>query len=432
MSEKKTHKPKFFQLAVMEELVKAVPFLQTQHQQMKESAKEKLGYHWNEVVQNILFNRYVKPDEKLLARYRTLLKQYRQEKKARKAAKKAKKGQAGPAAPLPPPPPIVNAKGEVDTRLTTEQTTNGAGYSYETPNFVSPSSSAFKQQSTRMAQMVGATLLGESTTQPITSTPLSMSPAAQALCNSDHVNWLFESYFSTTGTSDQPASQARLDEIKRDNERSAAAQLKQAGTQEREFTQKLDDGSLTIPVTDEHPKVDPLRDQMENATEDAAKHVRLNRGLNSLDQTLIGQPNLPKSLLDRYREQAGEQAFKDSEEKLKQYRKEPPQALPPGRMELVKEGWLVGKDPQGGLHRFEATSLRFVDELPAQVTRLELRGLANGQALLREGHDFYVSLDNNEFLCIPLDKAPAPAPVRLDRRLYEQLQRQTTYKSRAR
>lgn len=433
MSKKTPKKPKLFQLTAMERLVEVVPFLENKRQQLEDKVRPLLGYHWNEVVQNILFNRYVKPNQKLLGRYQILLHQYRQERAVHKANKASKKLAQPAAAELPAElsaptqsaRPTVGADGKVDTRLTNEQTTGGAGYSYETPNFLSPSSGAFRRQSKSMAHLVGATLLENTTIQ----FPYPMTPAAELLCNPQHLDWLLENYFSSTGGGGQATSQLRLNEIKTENERSAAAQLKQAVSQERKFSEKLSDGSTQVKVTDEVEGVDPIRPQMENATKALTKRVALNRDLNELDQTLIAQPDLPKTLLDRYREQAGDVAFEASLEKVKQYRKENPSDRPPGRTQIVKESWLVGKDTQGNLHRFDAGTLRHVNELPQNVTRLETRGLANGQALLRESHEFYVNLADNDFMCIPLNQAPAPAPARIDRALHAHLKQLVNYRS---
>ena len=43
------------------------------------------------------------------------------------------------------------------------------------------------------------------------------------------------------------------------------------------------------------------------------------------------------------------------------------QALPAGRTELIKESWLVGKDPVGQLRRFNTSELEMVSELPANT-----------------------------------------------------------------
>jgi hypothetical protein len=429
MSEKKPHKAKLFQLVVMNQLVEVTPFLDTQYEKLKDGAQEKLGYHWNEVVQNVLFNRYVKPNPKLLATYRVLLQQHRREKarnevlgkgnhgKAKKVVD-AQKVAAGTVAapPAPEPTPIVDRRGHVDTRLTAESDTASVGGSYETPFFLASNKRAAHHNALTMASMVGATLLesapmasqqSEATTSPLTGT-----------------SQLNAFVLLLEAALDQPQSQARLDEIKRANEASAKEQFKQTADQNLHFTEKLADGSATVAVTSELPPVDPTR----RPDSDEEKHIRLNRGLNALDQTLIGQPKLPKTLLDRYREQAGA-AFKGSEEKVAQYRKDQPEALPPARTQIVKESWLIGRDTQGELHRFGLSELRHVDQVPAGAERLELRALANGHGVLREAHEFYVNLPSKEFMCVPLAQAPLPAPARIDRKLFEFLQHHTYYQS---
>lgn len=512
MAEPKVKKPKLFQLSVMNELVKQNSYLQAQYDRLSNNAEDKYGYHWNEVIQNIIFGRFVKPDEQLKAQYDVLALKHKREKKSKKKAKKAKKAAKAPAdQPAAPLPPIVSPTGVVDTRLA-EQSTGGASYSYETPFFLAPDAQGAAKHSQKMADAAGATLMQENTQadpaalynsldlpakqllyrlssapfgyqsfaetamssvlagvkkpsinalKPLltldlagetrltsgeagfqitelgkaalaqssssnnASSPMQESPQARALHDPEMLDYLFEQYFQTGENALRPSSQVRLDELKKENEKSAKEQLQHAAEQNIDFTEKLDDGSLASkPVLDEEG-VDSAR----RPSKEEEKHVRLNRGINVLDQTLIAQPKLEKNLLDRYREQAGAE-FKNSEEKAAQYAKDKPENIEPAKVTVIKEGThLVGRLENRDLYPFDAAQTVEVSALPAGAQRLETRGLANGHGLLRESYEFYVDLPNNQVVRIPSAQAPAPEPVRMKRSTFEQLQHVTFYKS---
>lgn len=62
-------KRKIFKLAAMKDLVAQSPFLQGKYDKLAINAAEKFGYHWNEVIQNVLFNKYVQTSPKLKEKY---------------------------------------------------------------------------------------------------------------------------------------------------------------------------------------------------------------------------------------------------------------------------------------------------------------------------------------------------------------------------
>ena len=63
-------KKKIFNLAKMETLVFADPKLSAKYDEMAENGAEKFGYHFNETIQNILFNDYVLNSSKYLQKYK--------------------------------------------------------------------------------------------------------------------------------------------------------------------------------------------------------------------------------------------------------------------------------------------------------------------------------------------------------------------------
>jgi hypothetical protein len=63
-------KKKIFSLAKMEALVFSDPKLSAKYEEMAENGEEKYGYHYNETIQNILFNDYVLNSPKYLQKYK--------------------------------------------------------------------------------------------------------------------------------------------------------------------------------------------------------------------------------------------------------------------------------------------------------------------------------------------------------------------------
>ena len=76
-SSKKTKKREFksrktFSLKAMEELVNQVSFLKTEYDKLAVNAQETLGYHYNEILNILLYHQYVKTDKKLFNRYKKI------------------------------------------------------------------------------------------------------------------------------------------------------------------------------------------------------------------------------------------------------------------------------------------------------------------------------------------------------------------------
>jgi hypothetical protein len=396
-------KQKLFQLPVMTQLIDGNSFLEREYEKFKQGAEDRLGYHWNEAVQIMMFNRYVKENPKLLRTYKRLLATHRKEKEAEERAGGKKKKKGGNTDSLPPTetPAIVDPLGRVDTRLTLESSTGDGGVgAYETPFFLATPDS-FARHWRQKSGEDGIHYVTEAHTPQTMTTPLT---ALEDLLQRTQL--LSEAEGLTT-------AQQQTASIKKENERLAAEDTRRvAQEQARNFSEKLDDGSQQVKVDSEVDAVDNSRP----ATDKQQKHLDLNRGMNELDRALVAQPDLDKDILDRYREQAGQTMFKDSEAKVDQYQKEDPSARPAGRTEVIKEMWQCGRTAEGTLHRFDAGQTRQVSELPADAVRLELRGQANGEPLLRESYEFYVDLTNQQYLRIPIEQAPAPEPMRVNAR----------------
>ncbi|MFA5207098.1 MAG: DUF3008 family protein [Candidatus Paceibacterota bacterium] len=76
-------KKKIFSLAKMEALVFSDPKLSAKYDEMAENGEEKYGYHYNETIQNMLFNDYVLNSPKYLQKYKQAIPK---EKKRRDAS----------------------------------------------------------------------------------------------------------------------------------------------------------------------------------------------------------------------------------------------------------------------------------------------------------------------------------------------------------
>jgi hypothetical protein len=63
---------KTFSLKSMEELVDRVAFLKTKYDTLAVNAQEKLGYHYNEILNILLFHKYVKSNKKLFDMYKKI------------------------------------------------------------------------------------------------------------------------------------------------------------------------------------------------------------------------------------------------------------------------------------------------------------------------------------------------------------------------
>ncbi len=69
MELKESLRKKLFKLSAMNDLVEESPFLQGKYNKLSINAEEKFGYHWNEVIKNVLFNKYVQTNAKLKDKY---------------------------------------------------------------------------------------------------------------------------------------------------------------------------------------------------------------------------------------------------------------------------------------------------------------------------------------------------------------------------
>ena len=70
--ERAKSKKRDFNLSAMKQLIDENGFLKSKYDKLSVNAEERFGYHWNEVICNVLYNKYVKNDPKILERYKAL------------------------------------------------------------------------------------------------------------------------------------------------------------------------------------------------------------------------------------------------------------------------------------------------------------------------------------------------------------------------
>ena len=143
VKKRKKRKKRLFKLSAMNKLVDENSFLKNKYDKLSAGAEEKLGYHWNEVVQNILFNKYVKPEETLMSRYLEIKRrdeaEHDQEKAniSHPAVDKQTHKHDPPvdaevaAVVAPVAPPVAAPSDEIDTRITTESTDTMSAGNYQ-------------------------------------------------------------------------------------------------------------------------------------------------------------------------------------------------------------------------------------------------------------------------------------------------------------
>ncbi len=88
-------KKKLFKLSAMKQLVDDNTFLKSKYEKLAQPTpdggpEERFGYHWSEVIHNVLFNKYVKNDPNMFEKYKLIKIQKDQESEEAKRKKKEK------------------------------------------------------------------------------------------------------------------------------------------------------------------------------------------------------------------------------------------------------------------------------------------------------------------------------------------------------
>jgi hypothetical protein len=126
---RKKLKKRDFNLSAMKELIEKKTFLNAKYDKLAINAEERFGYHWNEVICNVLYNKYVKKDPKLLDEYREIKLKKEREKEKIKVVTTIK--DVRPDIPVSQPTPQIANIEPIKTQSTTqpikEMTSSGGG-----------------------------------------------------------------------------------------------------------------------------------------------------------------------------------------------------------------------------------------------------------------------------------------------------------------
>lgn len=138
---KRNFKKRDFNLSAMKELILKKSFLKARYDKLSVGAEERFGYHWNEVICNVLYNKYVKNEPELLKEYQALkikherLKDIAKGKLLKKEIEKNNISQHPSLENEPtvkPIEPIAKSK-EISSKELTETTTSASSGAYSTP-----------------------------------------------------------------------------------------------------------------------------------------------------------------------------------------------------------------------------------------------------------------------------------------------------------
>lgn len=118
-------KKRDFNLSAMKELIEKKTFLNAKYDKLAINAEERFGYHWNEVICNVLYNKYVKTNPELLDEYRQIKLKKEREKEKIKVISTIK--DIRPDIPVPQPTPQIANIEPIKTQPIKEMTSSGGG-----------------------------------------------------------------------------------------------------------------------------------------------------------------------------------------------------------------------------------------------------------------------------------------------------------------
>jgi hypothetical protein len=424
-------KKRLFKLGAMNELVKQNQFLKSKYDNLSVDAEEKLGYHWNEVVQNILFNKFVKPNKKFMKRYMSIkLEVERHEGKATAGTSDtvnnhptqmetpAEPQNAAPAPeisiPYDPAAPIDTRVVQEDEEIMQEMDTASAGnYSYETPAFGFPGT--MEQFKAKWAKKNAAS--GVNKDLKIIKTdkePKTMGVnESKNLINLNELNDLFSDYFEVGGMlaeDKKPDALIQLDRIHAETKKNTLGYMKTVKSQTttppvespvetagEDFEKILDEGGENKMSNKDIPKHHP--------TDEENEFVELSRGGNLLDRVIQGQDKsnpLSPEFKKRMEDQAGKENVAAAEKKNKLRNDVPkPQTV---RVQSLQENVTIDAMYRLNAMRnrvsliFESQTAKEITQKSNDLTPLVTEGLGNSKDALAlcESYDFFLNANTNE------------------------------------
>lgn len=419
-------KKRLFKLGAMNELVKQNQFLKSKYDNLSVDAEEKLGYHWNEVVQNILFNKFVKPNEQFMKRYLGIKVEIEHHEGKNQTGNsdtvnnhptqmQSLENPTEPAAELEIP---YDPAAPIDTRIVQEMDTGDAGnYSYSTPAFGFPGTMAqFKSQ---WAKKNAASVNHDLKIIKTDNEPKTMGMnETKNLINLNELNDLFSEYFEVKDTlaeEKRPDALIQLDRIHAETKKNTLGYMK-----------TVKDQTLTPPIDSPVDEAGDVfekildkggDDKMSNKdiprhipTDEENEFVEMSRGGNLLDRVIQGQDKtnpLTPEFKKRMEDQAGKEAVATAEKKNKLRNDVPKPAMT--RVQNLQEGDTTKAIMIDALYRpnahrdrvpfiFESHEATQISHKGENQFLLETMGMGNSTAALAlcESFDFYINATTNE------------------------------------
>ncbi len=451
----KKHKKKkrLFKLSAMNELVDQVKFLANKYDELKEGAEEKLGYHWNEVVQNIIFNRFVKPNKELMKRYYTIKRNLEHtegtgvsktgiEKEktdhgvgddSDKGEETKSKGDSEGTEDAPPPEPepadyntsdnIIDINAPVDTRVTAESTTTASAgnYSYETPKaFFEGNMGDFLKywkKRNKKHKLDYLTIIkpnAEAHTQGVEAFKMikeNKMEEKDLFANPAAMADLFENYFGVTpeavsvalNEEKQPDAITQINRVTAETKKEATGYQKEL--KDRGIVMKKNaDGSETF----EHKyDNDSLKKEKPAANKELDEFIDLRLGTTTPLDAIVDSQNavgVSAELKKKFKEQSGDELY-DAAVRRAEYRtKAHPELSPLNKIQVMKEGLQLDSyymsDRKKQFVCFNDKDVEEVETLNEGAILLETKGMGNANTdsmkTLVENYDFYLDASDKK------------------------------------
>jgi hypothetical protein len=441
----KKRKKRLFKLAAMEELVDQNAFLTSRYELMSVDAEEKLGYHFNETIHNILFNKYVKTNEELMDRYMTIRKNVEIEQSRNKkddGRKKKSEVEDHPAlagnepveAPAESPvkdeietpvelaPKSIDPNEPLDTRVVAvnEMDSGDAGdFSYETPFFMhdGPIGSWEKKWNEKNKKNKNNMKVVKPNTKERTvmgDKVNTLNETESILTNPEMVDSLFEDYFGieseatlSESANDEkvPDTVVQVKRLHNETQSNSLGYYKEKQAEVAAYEAEGESGG-------EDNALKPEDIPMHKPSTDQEEFVKLNRGGNLMDRVTQGLDfEADEKTKKRWKEQAGETATKDAEEERDEVEKIRPELAPAARVKGgLNESLTSDKVKVTAMYKdyknssqfivFDAAKAESTSTLSESMIKLETKALGNfynkNASQIIESAEFYIDLDSQK------------------------------------
>jgi hypothetical protein len=307
---KKKKKKKLFKLAAMEALVERNTFLQSKYDALSVNAEDKLGYHYNEVIHNILFNKYVKTNEDLMKEYYKIKKELDIEQSRQKSGKETDPS-AHPMAPdnvekqSQPEPQVqqapVDPNAPIDTRLDEMETGDAGNYGYETPFFLFAGTQqelAKKWKANNKKAQNNMKIIIPNTETHTMGKESYKELNEEMFTNFEMAGDVFEAMVNEEKL---PDALIRVNSVQSETAKDSKGYYKEV----KATAESKDNIATGLNAESDSLSPDQVKKYVPDAEEE--EFVKLERGNNEIDRAIQGLEKEPsKEQMDRYREQAGD------------------------------------------------------------------------------------------------------------------------------